>query len=257
MATVLKAGAAGPRVLALQKLLVHNVTGHMFYHGRLDGEFGWSGNGGLTGQACVRAKWRLGYAVKSCQPVAGALLIAYLSGKRVPTADMKARTHRRAQPKPEPPAKTLQQKAWADMHAHLGEHESPPGSNHCPDTVEWGHGDMAWCGVRCSLAYIHAGESVAFSKSAGRFQYVPGLLESARQGHYGLSITKSPMRGDLVVWDYPPTGGADHVTMFGEWEEGHTIFSDIGGNEGSSGICKADVNHRTYVRAFIRVKGRT
>jgi len=49
---------------------------------------------------------------------------------------MKARAKRRAQPKPAPPAKTLQQKAWADMRAHLGEHESPPGSNQCPDTVE-------------------------------------------------------------------------------------------------------------------------
>jgi len=37
-------------------------------------------------------------------------------------------------------------------------------------------------------------------------------------------------------------GNADHTTMFGEWEEGHTIFSDIGGNEGSSGVVKADVN---------------
>lgn len=49
-------------------------------------------------------------------------------------------------------------------------------------------------------------------------------------------------------------GNADHTTMFGEWEEGHTIFSDIGGNEGSTGVVKADVNHRTYVRAFIHVE---
>jgi hypothetical protein len=42
--------------------------------------------------------------------------------------------------------------------------------------------------------------------------------------------------------------------MFGEWEEGHTVFYDIGGNEGSSGVVKADVNHRTYVRALIHVE---
>lgn len=48
-------------------------------------------------------------------------------------------------------------------------------------------------------------------------------------------------------------GSGDHTTMFGEWEEGHTIFSDIGGNEGANGVVKADVNHRAYVRAFIHV----
>jgi hypothetical protein len=247
MATVLKAGAAGPRVLALQTLLTHNVTGRRFYHGRLDGEFA-----GLTGQACVRAKFILGYAVRGCQPVAGDLLIAFLSGKRKTTPAMQARAHRRAQPKPKPPEKTMQQKALAYMHAHIGEHESPPGSNHCPATVEWGHGDIPWCCVLCSLSYIHAG-STAFSAKAYRHQSVPALLADAQAGRNGLSITHSPAHGDLVVWNYPGGSAADHVTEFDEWLEGHTIFSDIGGNEGTSGIVKRDVNHVTYVRAFIRV----
>lgn len=147
--------------------------------------------------------------------VAGDLLIAYLSGKRAPSDAMKVRAKRRAQPKPKPPAKTLQQKAWADMVAHLGEHESPAGSNHCPDTVEWGHGNMPWCNVRVSLAYIHAG-SVAFSAAKYRFQLVSAMLEDAKQGRNGLVITKSPTRGDIIVWDYPGGSAADHTTMFGE-----------------------------------------
>lgn len=248
MSTILNAGDEGPRVLALQKLLVHNVTRRQFYHGKLDGDFG-----ALTGQACVRAKFILGYAVRGCQPVAGQMLIAFLSGKRKITPAMQARAHRRTQPKPKPLEKTMQEKAWAYMHAHLGDHESPPGSNHCPATVTWGHGDMAWCNVIVSLAYINAA-SHAFSAVAQRFQYVPGMLADAQAGKNGLVITKSPVRGDLTVWNYPGGGNADHTTMFGEWEEGHTIFSDIGGNEGSSGVVKADVNHRTYVRAFIHVK---
>lgn len=248
MPTTLNAGDKGPRVLALQKLLVSNVTKRQFYHGKLDSEFG-----ALTGQACVRAKFILGYAVRGCQPVAGDLLIAYLSGKRAPSDAMKARAKRRAQPKPKPPAKTVQQKAMAYMHAHLGEHESPAGSNHCPATVEWGHGNMPWCCVICSLSYIHAG-STAFSAKAYRHQSVPALLADAQAGRNGLSITRNPVHGDLTVWNYPGGSAADHVTEFDEWLEGRTIFSDIGGNEGSSGVVKADVNHRTYVRAFIHVK---
>ena len=250
MSTILKAGARGPRVLALQKLLVTNTTGHRFYHGPLDGEFG-----PLTGQACSRAKFILGYALRGCRPIAGRLLIAFLSGKRKITPAMQARAHRRAQPKPKPkpPEQTMREKAWAYMHAHLGDHESPPRSNHCPATVTWGHGDMAWCNVLVSLAYINAA-SHAFSAKSQRFQYVPGMLADAQAGHNGLVITKSPIRGDLVVWNYPGGGNADHTTMFGEWEEGHTIFSDIGGNEGANGVVKADVNHVTYVRAFIHVK---
>lgn len=248
MAKILKAGSTGPRVLALQKLLVTNVTRSRFYHGRLDGEFG-----DLTGQACVRAKFTLGYAMRSCRPVAGDILTALLSGKRVPSAEMKVRAKRRAQRRPGPPEKTMREKAWAYMVAHQGDHESPPGSNHCPATVAWGHGDMAWCNVLVSLAYIRAA-SHAFSIVTQRFQFVPGMLADALAGKNGLVITKSPVRGDIIVWNYPGGGNADHTTMFGEWEEGRTLFSDIGGNEGANGVVKADVNHRTYVRAFIRVE---
>lgn len=248
MPTTLHAGDHGPAVLALQKLLVHNVTGRRCYFGALDGDFG-----PLTRQACTRAKWVLGYVASNCDPVAGPYIVDFLSGKKAATAAMKTRAVARAKPKPKPPAQTMQERAWADMHAHLGEHELPAGSNHCPDTVEWGHGDMPWCGVRCSLAYIHAGETEAFSRPAGRFQYVPAIVECAQQGHYGLSITKTPRRGDLVIWNYPGGSGADHVTMFGEWVYGGTLFSDIGGNEGQSGVCKADVNHVTFVRCFVHV----
>jgi len=80
------------------------------------------------------------------------------------------------------------------------------------------------------------------------------MLADAQAGRNGLVITKSPVRGDIIVWNYPGGSAADHTTMFGEWEEGRTIFSDIGGNEGASGVVKADVNHRTYVRAFIHVE---
>ena len=246
MSKILKRGDKGPEVKALQLLLANdphspNAANTKFYHGAIDGDFR-----GLTGQACVRAKFKLGYAARGCQPVAGALLIAYLTGKRAPTAVMRKAAARRRKDHPA-------QKAWADMVAHLGEHESPPGSNHCPDTVEWGHGDMSWCNVRVSLSYIHAG-STAFSKDRQRFQYVPAMLADAQAGRNGLVITHNPVRGDIVVWDYPGGGPADHTTEFGEWVEGRTLFRDIGGNEGANGIVKADVNHRTYVRAFIHVK---
>jgi len=243
----LKPGDHGPRVLALQKLLVHNHTGRRFYYGALDGDFG-----RLTQQGCSRAKWCLGYL--TCEPFAGDLLVDFLSGKHAPTAGMKARAVTRAEPRPKPPERTLQQKAFADMRAHLGEHEMPAGSNHCPDTVEWGHGDLAWCNVRVSLSYIHAG-SRAFSRSAYRFQLVSAMLEDAKEGKHGLVVTHSPVHGDIVVWDYPGGSAADHTTEFNEWlDSRHTMFSDIGGNEGLSGVCKADVNNVAFVRAWIHVE---
>ena len=248
MSDSLHAGDHGPKVLALQKLLVHNVTGRRFYYGALDGDFG-----RLTQQGCSRAKWWLGYIASQCDPVAGELLASFLSGKRAETAAMKARVTARKKPKPPAPAQTLQQKAFADMRAHLGEHELPAGSNHCPDTVEWGHGDMPWCNVRVSLAYMHAG-STAFSPKLYRYQLVSAMLEDARAGMHGLVITHHPVHGDIVVWDYPGGGNADHTTMFNEWLDGTSIFSDIGGNEGNAGVCKADVNHVAFVEAWIHVQ---
>jgi len=240
-------GDHGPRVKALQELLVHNHTGRRFYYGKLDGQFG-----ALTRQACARAKWWLGYS--TCEPVAGDLLEGFLTGKRALTAAMKQRVVQRKKPRPRPPEKTLQQRAFADMRAHLGEHEMPAGSNHCPDTVEWGHGAMPWCNVRVSLSYIHAG-STAFSKSAQRFQLVSAMLEDAKAGKHGLVVTQHPVHGDVIVWDYPGGSSADHTTEFNEWlDSGHTMFSDIGGNEGLSGVCKADVNNFAFVRAFIHVE---
>lgn len=120
--------------------------------------------------------------------VARGLLIALTSSERAQTVAMKKRAKRRAPPKPKTPEKTFLEKTWADMRAQLGEHESPPGSNHCPDTGECGRGDMPWCNVRVSLAYIHAG-SDAFSVARYRFQLVSAMLEDAKAGRNGLVIT--------------------------------------------------------------------
>jgi len=247
MPRILTPGDHGPRVLALQKLLVHNFTGRRFYYGKIDGLFG-----PLTRQASVRAKFWLGY--RTCEPVAGDLLMSFLSGRRGLTSAMRTRTIARSKPRPTPPAPSLQQTAFAYMRAHLGEHEDPPGSNHCLATVEWGHGNMPWCNVLVSLANIHAG-STAFSAKAYRFQLVSAMLEDARGGKNGLVVTRSPHHGDIVVWDYPGGSSADHTTMFNEWlDGGRRLFSDIGGNEGQSGVVKADVNHVNFVRAWIHVE---
>lgn len=236
----------GADVHALQHRLHENHYGD-FYQFKQDGIYG-----PTTAHRVAAAKWHLGYSV--FEPVAGPQLMAILDGTRPLPAAYATRRQARLHPKPVPPHPqvTMAEKALHWALGHVGDHEQPPGSNHCFATVEWGHGDMAWCDVFVSLAYIHAG-STAFSKSAQRWQFVPQMLADARQGGHGLHVIRFPdlRPGDIIV--HGP--GAYHTTLHDRFVSvGQRIEWDVGGNEGNLGVVYHDIHDAGLADAFIRVE---
>lgn len=244
MSSTLRKGDHGRAVLNLQKLLVRNGCHRRFYYGRLDGDFG-----PKTGHAVRRAKFVLGYPKTALNEEAGRRLRELLLDPGLRTEAYRARAKARYEAeKREHSAEAMADRAWNDMKRRLGHHETPPGSNVCPETEAWGHGAMPWCGVTVSLAYLKAG-SKAFDKAAHRYQYVPAIKEVARSGDDGLELVSEPRHGDLVIW-----GTADHVSMFGGWTDSDKDFMvEIGGNEGAQGVVKRDVSSVAYVDCYVRV----
>jgi peptidoglycan hydrolase-like protein with peptidoglycan-binding domain len=178
-----------------------------YYSGEIDGDFG-----PLTAQASCRAQYWLGYVTP--KQAFGPSLEKLLSGKARPTVEAAKLSAERKQASAR--AKPLREKALAAMEGLVGLGEAAPGSRHVPDiTGWWGKGDIEWCALAVSKAYIEAG-STSFSRGS-EYQYVPYIVADARQGRNGLAVTPDPKPGDLVCFDWDGsdfTTGDNHVGMF-------------------------------------------
>jgi hypothetical protein len=236
----------GPDVKALQQAMHTNKYGD-FFRFSVDGVFG-----PLTAHRVAATKWWLGYKPENIQPFAGDLLLDILQGKVPLTADQAARRGvRQSEIHKHIPGKTMGEKALTWALSTVGQHETPPGSNCCPATNEWGHGAMPWCAVEVSLAYLHAG-STAFDKSRQLWQWVPGMWQAAKDGGHGFTVIKAAelRAGDIII--HGP--GAYHVTLFDHWaDDSHHLQYDVGGNEGGLGYVYHDLHDASYADGFIRV----
>lgn len=236
----------GADVRALQIALHANPYGD-FYKFPVDGVYG-----PATAHRVAAAKWHLGYL--TFEPVAGPQFAGFITGHKPLSRAMEVRRQARlhpAPPKPHP-QKTLGEKALHWALGTVGQHETPPGSNHCPATVEWGHGNMAWCNVLVSEAYIHAG-SESFSAHDQIWQFVPSMLQAARNHQHGLRcLPFADLRpGDIIV--HGP--GAYHTTLHDRIVSvGQRLEWDVGGNEGWGGTVYHDLHDASLADAFIRVE---
>jgi len=235
----------GADVRALQSALHKNPYGD-FYRFKVDG-----GYGPVTAHRVAAAKWHLGYP--SFEPFCAQQLMDFLSGHRKLSPAFEARRKaRQAESRKPHPQDTMAEKALHWALGTVGQHETPPGSNHCPATDEWGHGPMAWCNVEVSLAYIHAG-SQAFSKNAQKWQFVPSMLQAARNHQDGLHCIqfKELLPGDIIV--HGP--GAYHTTLHDRIVSvGSRLEWDVGGNEGWGGTVYHDLHDAGLADSFIRVE---
>jgi hypothetical protein len=244
-------GVASPlvhddRVRKAQRVLNGwNVFGKDFLLGVVDGEFGEE-----TGRACIRAKFWLGYATADLRPTYGAKLDSYLHDLEQPTKEMLKRTELRQQAKP------LRAEALAESHKHIGYKESPAGSNRTRFGKWYGLDGNPWCAMFVTWCYVAAG-SKAFVKGE-RYAYVPYIVQDARAGRNGLSVTHSPAPGDVVCYDWDG-GVADHVGLFEGWgSSSHDAFTAIEGNtsvgnDSNGGEVMRRSRRITQVEAFVRV----
>jgi hypothetical protein len=135
---------------------------------------------------------------------------------------------------PPAPETTARQRALELARTQLGVKESPAGSNRVLYS-DWYGLVGPWCAMFCTWCYDgpKGPGSSSFDKAQARYAYVPYIVADARGGRYGLSVTTSPMPGDLVCYDWERNGEYDHVGLFEEWT-GSGAFTAIEGNTSTS-----------------------
>lgn len=211
----------GPHVLAAQRILNgNNVYGKDFLQGAVDSQFGEE-----TGRACIRGKYWLGYAGKDLLPTYGEKLNGYLEGREQPSVEMVKRQELRE--KRHTTEAPLRAKALEQARTQLGVKENPPESNKVLYS-DWYGATGPWCAMFVTWCYVRAG-STGFSRGH-RYAYVPYIVQDARAGRNGLSVTATPQPGDVACYDWDG-GAADHTGLFEKWASGtHDAFSAIEGN---------------------------
>lgn len=127
-----------------------------------------------------------------------------------------------------PTSETTRVRALKGALAWLGYKEDPSGSNNSKFGAWYGMNYQPWCAMFVTYCFeIEAGGSPSFARGAA-FSYCPYILQTAQQNKSGLSITNSPIPGDVVLFDWQRDGVPDHV---GIWESGSaSSFNSIEGN---------------------------
>jgi hypothetical protein len=154
---------------------------------------------------------------------------------------------------------TLRLQALAKAKAFLGYTESPPGTNGNVFGEWYGMNFEPWCAMFVSYCFEHVGDSPSFVRGS-RYSYCPYLLADARAGRYGLTLTGSPVPGDLVLYDWERNDEPDHIGFFEEWTGGRTFHAiegntAVGNNSNGGQVMRRirDAAEPDYLVYFVRV----
>lgn len=130
-----------------------------------------------------------------------------------------------------PAPKSTREKALAAAATYIGVTESPANSNRTKFGAWYGQDGQPWCAMFASYVYeVDAGGSPSFAKGSS-YAYCPYIVSDARNNRNGLSVTSSPVAGDLAVYDWSFDGTFDHVGLWEGWAEGSgSTFTAIEGN---------------------------
>ena len=236
---------AGAMVSHAQKVLNgNNVFNRDFLQGAVDGVFGEE-----TGRACIRAKYWLGYPTAALDPTYGEKVDGYLHGLEQPTRDMMVRRELREKAVADTP---LAVKALRQAQAQIGVKEKPAGSNKVLFS-DWYGIRGPWCAMFVTWCYDRSG-SKAFTRGS-RYAYVPYIVNDARAGRNGLSVTRAPLPGDVVCYDWDG-GVADHTGLFekGSRDMFHAIEGNTSvGNDSNGGEVMRRSRQGSQVECFVRV----
>lgn len=159
------------------------------------------------------------------------------------------------------------EKAARYLLGYVGRTESPPGSNDAPflraweaglghDRLDWMIPGNPWCGFACIAAWKYgAGKDLPDGTV-----YTPNIVAWAKQGvHFKAVPATAAKPGDLVVIDWTPGTGADHVELaLGPAKGG--VIPTVGGNTSPSNAGSQSngggVFQRTRPVGFIAVVAR-
>jgi len=234
-----------------------------FAHGKAGGNVGDSGIAGFQRQMGIEASGNLGN--KTFDALRRALIPKGLPNAGQPLFDATALNmigeawqQFQGQPTPPPPSgPTLRQKALKAAQGQLGVKESPANSNQCKFTSWYGMVGP-WCAMFCTWAFETQCNSPSFVKGS-RYAYVPYIVSDARSGRYGLTVTNSPIPGDLVCYDWERDGTSDHIGIFADWiDRRRGTFRAVEGNtspanNSNGGQVMLRDRDRSLVRAFVHL----
>jgi len=133
-----------------------------------------------------------------------------------------------SEPAPEPKP-TSSQARLSKAIPEIGTKENPARSNRQKYGEWYGMNGVPWCAcfvTWCDL--LGAAPTKSFQRGVW-YSYVPYIVNDGRLGRNGLSLTSSPIPGDLVCYDWSRDGEYDHVGLFEKWVSGRT-FQAIEGN---------------------------
>jgi hypothetical protein len=157
---------------------------------------------------------------------------------------------------PLPPETSLRARALSRAISQLGVKEAPPNSNQTK-YCDW-YGMLGpWCAMFVSWCYEQEGNSPSFQKGLN-YAYVPYIVGDARAKRNGLSVTSSPLSGDLVCFDWAYDGTFDHVGLFERWSDG-SHFDALEGNTSTSSnsdggqVMRRDRSTSSQSTVFVRV----
>ena len=184
----------GADVRALQKLLNAGGYGNGLDE---DGEYG-----PMTAQAVYRAKFWLGFPRPD--QLAGGKFNDYLTGAVKTTADMRALVAKRKKAAKEA---GFRKDAVKLAKGKVGTVETPV---NIQEFGQWyGMNGVPWCAIFVTWCFANAG-SKSFARRS-RWAYVPFVLNDAHAARNGLTVTKTPAAGDLVLFDWDSDGVCDHI----------------------------------------------
>jgi peptidoglycan hydrolase-like protein with peptidoglycan-binding domain len=116
--------------------------------------------------------------------------------------------------------------------SQIGVKESPANSNQVK-YCDWYGMVGPWCAMFCTWCDQTGGNPSSAFLRGSRYAYVPYVVDDARNGRRGMTVTSSPKPGDLVCYDWGRDGEYDHIGIFesggsSSWAavEGNTSTSD-------------------------------
>ncbi|MBF4484441.1 CHAP domain-containing protein [Flavobacterium sp. CSZ] len=118
----------------------------------------------------------------------------------------------------------------------IGQTEKPANSNKTQYGKWFGLDGVAWCGIFVSWCYAQAGfqlPKIGFSRGYAGCQTAVAYFKKVNQ------ITKNPVEGDIVFFDWNADGRYDHTGLFVKWindKEFQTIEGNTAiGNDSNGG----------------------
>lgn len=109
----------------------------------------------------------------------------------------------------------------------IGTTEVPANSNKTKYSKWFGLDGVAWCGIFVSWCYFMAGKplgKIGFSKGFAGCQTAVAFYKAAGK------ITKSPVEGAIVFFDWNGDGRYDHTGLYVKWIVQGESFETIEGN---------------------------